>query len=155
MLEQYFLRPTTVDQIRSNWLAPQIEQYVEWMHAQKYARQNITRRIALLCHFADFARINGATDLASTTSTVEKFGDRYVRELNRLADSQLRRQFAERRNSSSKITTAPDGRQLQPFAGHDARIFRMGSRAEVHQTQPRQSEAQVRNGQAHTLRVRS
>ena len=64
MLEQYFLRPTTVDRIRSNWLAPQIEHYVEWMHAQKYAQRNITRRVALLCHFADFARTNGATDLA-------------------------------------------------------------------------------------------
>jgi integrase/recombinase XerD len=62
MLEQYFLRPTTVDRIRSNWLGPQIERYVEWMHAQKYAQRNITRRVALLCHFADFARANGATD---------------------------------------------------------------------------------------------
>jgi hypothetical protein len=35
MLEQYFLRPTTVDRIRLNWLAPQTEQYVEWMHAQE------------------------------------------------------------------------------------------------------------------------
>src|SRR5215472_16740521 len=78
MLEQYFLRPTTVDRIRSNWLAPQIEQYAEWMHTQKYARQNITRRIALLCHFADFARTSGATDLASATSLVEKFGDHWM-----------------------------------------------------------------------------
>jgi len=78
MLEQYFLRPTTVDRIRSNWLAPQIEQYVEWMHAQKYAGRNITRRIALLCHFADFARTNGATDLASASSLVEKFGDHWI-----------------------------------------------------------------------------
>ena len=41
MLEQYFLRPTTVDRIRSNWLAPQVEQYVEWMHAA--LRQNSMR----------------------------------------------------------------------------------------------------------------
>jgi len=75
MLEQYFLRPTTVDRIRSKWLAPQIEHYVEWMHTQKYAGGNITRRIALLCHFADFARTNGVTDLASASSLVEKFGD--------------------------------------------------------------------------------
>jgi hypothetical protein len=75
MLEQYFLRPTTVDRIRSNWLGPQIEQYVEWMHAQKYAQRNITRRVALLCHFADFARANGATDHTSASSLVEKFGD--------------------------------------------------------------------------------
>src|SRR5260370_35314627 len=78
MLEQYFLRPTTVDRIRSNWLAPQIEQYVEWMHAQKYAGHNITRRIALVCHFADFARTNGATDIASANSLVEKFGDHWI-----------------------------------------------------------------------------
>ena len=50
MLEHYFRRPSTVDRIRSNWLAPQIEQYVEWMHAQKYAGHNITRRIPLLGH---------------------------------------------------------------------------------------------------------
>jgi integrase len=78
MLEQYFLRPTTVDRIRSNWLGPQIEQYVEWMHAQKYAQRNITRRVALLCHFADFARANGATDLTSASSLVEKFGDHWM-----------------------------------------------------------------------------
>jgi integrase/recombinase XerD len=78
MLEQYFLRPTTVDRIRSNWLGPQIEQYVEWMHAQKYAGHNITRRVAILCHFADFARANGASDLASATSLVEKYGDHWM-----------------------------------------------------------------------------
>ncbi len=84
MLEQYFLRPTTVDRIRSNWLAPQIEQYVEWMHAQKYAGHNIIRRIALLCHFADFARTNGATNLAS----------RYVRAVR----------SAEEKSSEEKIS---------------------------------------------------
>lgn len=78
MLEQYFLRPTTVDRIRSNWLAPQIEQYVEWMYAQKYAECSITHRIAILCHFADFARTHGVTDLASASSLVEKFGDHWI-----------------------------------------------------------------------------
>src|SRR5437016_11729159 len=48
------------------------------MHAQKYAGRNITRRVALLCHFADFARTNGATDLASANSLVEKFGDHWI-----------------------------------------------------------------------------
>jgi hypothetical protein len=78
MLEQYFLRPSTVDRIRSNWFAPQIEKYVEWMHAQKYAPHNITRRVEVLCHFADFARTKGATDLASASSLVEKFGAHWI-----------------------------------------------------------------------------
>ena len=78
MLEQYFLRPSTVDRIRSNWLAPQIEKYVEWMHAQKYAPHNVTRRVEVLCHFADFARTSGATDLVSASSLVEKFGAHWM-----------------------------------------------------------------------------
>jgi integrase/recombinase XerD len=52
MLERYFLRPTTVDRIRSNWLASQVEHYVEWMYAQKYAEYSITHRTSILCRFA-------------------------------------------------------------------------------------------------------
>ena len=47
MLEQYFLKPTTVDRIRSNWLAPQIEGYVEWMHREGYADRNVFQRVPL------------------------------------------------------------------------------------------------------------
>jgi len=48
------------------------------MHAQKYAQRNISRRVGLLCHFADFVRANGATDLASASSLIEKFGDHWL-----------------------------------------------------------------------------
>ena len=51
MLEQYFLKPTTVDRIRSNWLAPQIESYVEWMHREGYADRNVFQRVPLFCRF--------------------------------------------------------------------------------------------------------
>ena len=37
MLERYFVKPSTVDRIRGNWLAPEIERYVEWMASQGYA----------------------------------------------------------------------------------------------------------------------
>jgi integrase/recombinase XerD len=78
MLERYFLRPTTVDRIRSNWLASQIEHYVEWMHAQKYAEYSITHRTSILCRVADFGGTNGSTDLASASSLVERFGDHWI-----------------------------------------------------------------------------
>jgi hypothetical protein len=78
MLEHYFRKPSTIDRIRANWLAPQIEHYVEWMHAQNYAAHNILRRVPLLCHFANFAGENGATDLASATSLVDKFASHWV-----------------------------------------------------------------------------
>jgi integrase/recombinase XerD len=82
MLEHYFRRPSTVDRIRANWLAPQIEHYVEWMDAQNYAAHNILRRVPLLCHFADFAREKGATDLNSATSFVETFASHWVARAN-------------------------------------------------------------------------
>ena len=34
MLDQYFVKPSTIDRIRACWLAPQIERYVEWMRAE-------------------------------------------------------------------------------------------------------------------------
>jgi integrase/recombinase XerD len=82
MLEHYFRRPSTVDRIRENWLAPQIEHYVEWMHSQNYAAHNILRRVPLLSHFADFAREKGATDLASATSFVDRFAPHWVARAN-------------------------------------------------------------------------
>src|SRR5258708_21290331 len=82
MLEHYFRRPSTVDRIRANWLAPQIEHYVEWMHSQNYAAPNILRRVPLLCHFADFAREKGAIDLPSVTSLVDRFASHWVARAN-------------------------------------------------------------------------
>src|SRR6266700_7641336 len=79
MLEQYFLKPTTVDRIRSNWLAPQIERYVEWMRSEGYADRNVFQRVPLLCHFADFTRQRGATDLISASSRVEEFVRHWLR----------------------------------------------------------------------------
>ena len=54
MLDQYFVKPSTIDRIRACWLAPQIERYVEWMRAEGYANRNVFNRVPLLCHFADF-----------------------------------------------------------------------------------------------------
>ena len=31
MLERYYVRPKTVDQIRSSWIGGAIEKYVEWL----------------------------------------------------------------------------------------------------------------------------
>ncbi len=73
MLDQYFVKPSTIDRIRACWLAPQIERYVEWMRAGGYADRNVFTRVPLLCHFADFARQRGVTDLIGAASKVEEF----------------------------------------------------------------------------------
>ena len=73
MLERYFVKPSTVDRIRSSWLAPEIERYVEWMASQGYAIRNVYRRVPILCQFAEFAKAHGSTDLKSAASHIEEF----------------------------------------------------------------------------------
>ena len=78
MLEQYYVKPSTIDRIRANWLAPQIEGYVQWMHNSGYADRSVYRRVPILCQFADFAREHGATDLASASLHVEAFASHWL-----------------------------------------------------------------------------
>jgi hypothetical protein len=33
ILEDYYVKPSTIDRVRSIWLAPQIESYLEWLEA--------------------------------------------------------------------------------------------------------------------------
>ena len=73
MLERYFVKPATIDRIRGSWLAPEIERYVEWMASQGYAIRNFYRRVPILCRFAEFARLQGATDAKSAAAHVEGF----------------------------------------------------------------------------------
>ena len=56
MLEQYYVRPSTVDRIRSSWIAPAIEQYVSWLAEHKYRERSVLRRIPLVVTFGEFAK---------------------------------------------------------------------------------------------------
>jgi hypothetical protein len=55
MLEDDYVKPSTIDRIRGSWLAPQIESYLEWLEAHGYSRLVVYRRLPLLFHFAEFA----------------------------------------------------------------------------------------------------
>jgi hypothetical protein len=50
MLEDYYVRPSTLDRIRASWLAPQIESYLEWLEIHGYSRLVVYRRVPLLFH---------------------------------------------------------------------------------------------------------
>ena len=78
MLEKYFAKPSTIDRIRSRWLALQIERYVEWMQTNGYADRNIVSRVPYLCQFADFTERRGITDLNSAAAQVEEFASHWV-----------------------------------------------------------------------------
>ena len=78
MLEQYFAKPSTIDRIRANWLAPQIEQYVDWLDSNHYAPRNVHRRVPILCHFGEFVRQRGEADVHIALSYVEDFASKWV-----------------------------------------------------------------------------
>lgn len=73
MLEQYYVRPVTVDRIRTSWIAPAIEQYVGWLTEHQYTHSSVSRRIPLLMAFGEFAKTHGATEVAHLPDHVEPF----------------------------------------------------------------------------------
>jgi site-specific recombinase XerD len=83
MLERYFLKPQTVDRIRSNWLGSAIEHYVEWLEQEGYAVRNVYRRVPLLCHFGQFAVAHGAQTLEQAATLVEDFARHWLSEHGR------------------------------------------------------------------------
>ena len=87
MLENYYVRPVTVDRIRSSWIAAAIEQYVEWLAAQQYSQRSVLRRIPLLVAFGEFAKHHGATEVAHLPEHVEPFVHRWIADHTRPKDS--------------------------------------------------------------------
>jgi hypothetical protein len=61
MLEQYYLRPETIDRIQASWIGVLIERYVTWMTERRYAARNVYRRVPLLVKFGTFTQTQGAT----------------------------------------------------------------------------------------------
>jgi len=78
MLERYYVRPVTVDRIRTSWIAPAIEQYVGWLAEQRYSSKTVSRRIPLLVAFGEFAKTRGATEFAQLADHLEPFVQTWV-----------------------------------------------------------------------------
>ena len=48
MLEQYFVKPETVDRIRGSWIAEDIETYVGWLVGHDYSARSVWHRVPVL-----------------------------------------------------------------------------------------------------------
>lgn len=80
MLENYYVRPTTVDRIRGSWIAPAIEQYVGWMAEQCYTDRSVLHRVPFLVRFGEYAKAHGASELTHLPDHVEPFVQARIRE---------------------------------------------------------------------------
>ena len=73
MLEDYFIKPQTVDRIRASWIGAEIEQYVDWLSGHGYRVRNVPRRVPVLVAFGEFARARGAATVQDLPGQVEAF----------------------------------------------------------------------------------
>lgn len=73
MLEQYFIKPSTIDRIRGSWIATEIETYVASLVGQGYSTKSIWRRVPIAFAFGEFARQRGARAVGDLPALVEAF----------------------------------------------------------------------------------
>src|SRR6266567_920400 len=80
MLEQYFVKPATIDRIRGSWIATGIETYLAWLVGQGYSTKSIWRRVPIAFAFGEFAGDRGARVIDDLPTHVEAFvADRVAR----------------------------------------------------------------------------
>ena len=88
MLEQYFVKPDTVDQVRDSWLGEPIERYVIWLSSQNYAPAYVRSRVPILKRFARFVWSQGGRTPEELPEYIEPFVSHWVapRETGRNAE---------------------------------------------------------------------
>lgn len=79
MLERYFVKPETIDEIRASWIGKPIEQYVARLAEQGYSCRTITRRVPILKQFGEFAQQHGATCWSDLPSHLDSFVAQWVK----------------------------------------------------------------------------
>lgn len=80
MLEQYFVKPETLDRIRGSWIGAEIERYVGWLVERGYGTKTIWRRVPIVFAFGEFARERGAGAVGDLPAQVDAFvADRVAR----------------------------------------------------------------------------
>lgn len=73
MLDQYYLRPDTLDRIRASWIGEAIAKYVTWLTERGYAARTVHRRVPILMHFGAFAQARGAKHWDELPTHIEPF----------------------------------------------------------------------------------
>jgi integrase/recombinase XerD len=107
MLDQYYVRPATVDRIRSSWIASAIEAYANWLTAQRYRQRSVLQRIPIVVAFGEFAKTHGAAEIGDLPDHVESFV------LARVADRSGPKSKARTRKKMAECTRNPIRQMLR------------------------------------------
>lgn len=79
MLEEYFFKPETIDQIRASWICAPIEKYVAWLNEEKFSFRTVTRRVPIVRRFGEFAQKSGAKTIDELPEYIDAFVDDWFR----------------------------------------------------------------------------
>lgn len=101
MLERFFIRPDTIDRIRSSWIGAAIVQYITWLAERNFSTRTVCRRVPILMHFGHFARDRGAKEWQELPQYVEAFVTAW------LADHSGSQHTTLARNKIAKDVRAP------------------------------------------------
>jgi integrase/recombinase XerD len=134
MLERYFLRPDTLNRVRTSWIGGAIERYVTWLTEGGYAARNVFRRVPILRRFGEVAQARGATAWDQLPAHVEAFVETWVREHGQGCRTELARKKVadEARNPVEQMLglvlagfrgRPRGGPAVQPFATQAGNFF--------------------------------
>jgi site-specific recombinase XerD len=73
MLEQYFIKPETVDRFHSSWLSTEIETYTGTLVDRGYRWRTIAGRVPIVFGFGEFVRAAGARTITDLPGHVDAF----------------------------------------------------------------------------------
>jgi site-specific recombinase XerD len=80
MLENYFIKPSTIDRIRASWISELIERYVKWLTENHYSARTIVRRVPILMSFGKYAWEQGARMWECLPDYVDPFAEMCFRQ---------------------------------------------------------------------------
>lgn len=130
MLEDYFVKPETVDRLRRSWIAEQIEDYVVWLAGHGYSKRSVWRRVPVVYAFGECARYRGASAIVELSRHVERFvaervADHHARTGSTRAMAKEVRGPVEQFLSVVVAGYEPSGRphHAQPFASEAPGFF--------------------------------
>jgi integrase/recombinase XerD len=83
MLEQFFIKPSTIDRLRGSWIAAEIEAYVAWLVDERFSAKSVWRRVPIVFAFGEFTRARGADTIAELPVHVDAFVDDRVADHHR------------------------------------------------------------------------
>jgi integrase/recombinase XerD len=82
MLDRCFVRPETLDRIRSSWMGPPIERYAEWLCERGYRVRTLATRVSILSQFGTFAQTRGAQAYVELPTYLEPFLQFWIHRLD-------------------------------------------------------------------------